>query len=69
MNEIDVANTIYDTIMGNVGFSEYHVQFPIEAVSNQEISGNIITFEIGGIGYQVTVQAVHKGEPNGNFSE
>lgn len=47
MNELsDLADRIYDTLMGNVGVSEFHVGFDEVPLSFQEVnaSSGIITF-------------------------
>ena len=56
----EVTNQIYDTLMGNVGMSEFHTAFPAELVSEQECdAGNqVINFTLEGISYRVSIEEV-----------
>jgi len=37
-----VVDTIYDTIMKNVGMSDNHLEFPTDRVADAELYGNTI---------------------------
>lgn len=56
----ELANQIYDTLMGNVGMSEYHTAFPIDKVANQFVTSRtgVIYLEIGNHAFTVTVRQV-----------
>ena len=54
----DLTDRIYDTLMENVGFSEFHVPFPVERVANQfcDAQNRIIYLELDGKAYNITVE-------------
>ena len=66
----EVTNQIYDTLMGNVGMSEFHTAFPTELVSEQDCdAGNqiiIINFTLNGISYRIIIEET---ETFGNYGE
>lgn len=55
----EVTNQIYDTLMGNVGMSQYHTPFPLEKVGFCEVEARIgyIHFQLGALEYEVKVTA------------
>lgn len=59
MNEGELANQIFDTLMGNVGYTPAHVPFDIERVTNWQVGGNEIHFEIDGKVFSVKVTEVN----------
>lgn len=64
----EVTNQIYDTLMGNVGMSEYHTAFPAELVSEQDCdsTNNVINFTLNGINYRMVIEET---ETFGNYGE
>ncbi|MFW9958802.1 MAG: hypothetical protein ACFFCT_12085 [Candidatus Odinarchaeota archaeon] len=56
----ELADRIYDILINNVGMSEFHLPFLIDAVVNQEVGGNHIVFQIGNKCLMVNVTEVNK---------
>ena len=59
----EIISAIYDTIMGNVGFSKYHVSFLEEyntSLNEQSVDENkgIIEFTIGDKKYELKIRQV-----------
>jgi len=61
----EILNQIYDTLMGLVGMSEYHVGFPTDRVKNQFIGSNgndnaepTIYFELGRQAFELSIKRV-----------
>lgn len=51
----EVCDTIFDTLMGNVGMSEFHVPFDLPSVDDAECDSRlgIIKFEMKGKFYKM----------------
>ena len=56
--EIEIMNQIYDTLMGNVGMSDYHVPFPINDIIYSWIEGNKIYFELLDKAFELEIKSV-----------
>jgi hypothetical protein len=61
MTKKQLTNTIYDTLMKNVGMSDYHVAFPLEDVTASSVyadSGKISMHFRFGKTFKITVEEV-----------
>lgn len=56
----ELINQIYDTLMQNVGMSEYHTAFPIDDVDYSEVDTrqHEMYFRIGEHAYTLTIKSV-----------
>jgi hypothetical protein len=59
-NTKELTDQIYDTLMGNVGMSEYHTPFPLDKVNSQFVDAGRgwMYFQIGDKAYQLNVKEV-----------
>lgn len=59
-NSKELMDRIYDTLLGNVGLSEFHVAFPTNEVKNQWVNSNLhyMYFEIGKKAYRLVIEEV-----------
>jgi hypothetical protein len=61
MTKKQLTDTIYDTLMNNVGMSDYHVAFPLEDVTASSVaaeSGKISMHFRFGKTFKITVEEV-----------
>ena len=58
MTAQELTDQIFDTLMGNVGFSPAHVPFALDRVTNQECDARqgVILMEIDGSVFRITVE-------------
>lgn len=63
----ELTNRLYDTLMGNVGFSKFHLPFPADRIKNQWVgspSGKedefYMYFEIGNKAYKLEITETQK---------
>lgn len=58
----ELMDRIYDTLMENVGFSEYHVKFNPEEVENQYVDAKkgFMYFEFEGKVYKLELKETEK---------
>lgn len=55
MRSQELADQIYDTLLGNTGLSIHHVGFDMSRLQQWEITHNVIHFEIEGKVYRIVV--------------
>lgn len=59
MSANELIDRIYDTLMQNVDMSEEHKPFPVDKVTNQEVGGNNMVFQIGDQCFLVAVEEIN----------